>query len=373
MALGISTECQRKPGRTNGLIRFSASVSFSDDLFPQMNISPVTQTIGNVCVVLAAIVFLFRLQRLLWDYASQYLSDNRWARPVLFALVPMWLLLMGGMLCMTAGGGFDSMGLGRPVLYALTVAASVALAAVTFVFIALYIRPGFTPRAIYAPVIYLVPLATGLLAVLTLNQKYVPGLPIQWLRWPWTLFAALSLVACGLFFGRRLANMGSRGLADFARRIVDARNAAPEHLARIAALDPQRDFAELLDLARPVRSRAVRNAAMVRLRTNPAFAETLAAELESPSPSTALEIVLGAAFSPQEQKRLALAARTALERFIAEIPAPNDMPRARQKQLLKWGRKTFPAIIGKFSAADVDFSKVMPTFEAALHPDDTRR
>lgn len=338
-----------------------------------MNISPLSQTIGNVCVVLAALVFLLRLRRLLRDYASQYLSDDRWVRPVLVTLVPLWLLLMGALLCMTAGGGFDSLGLSRPVLYALTVGASAALAVVTFVFIGLYIRPGFTPRVIYAPGIHLVPLATGSLVVLTLNQKYAPGMPIQWLLWPWTIFAALSLVACSLFFGRRLADMGSRGLSDFARRIVDARNTTPDHLAKIAALDPQSNFAELLDLARPVRSRVVREAAMARLRTNPAFVDMLAAELESPSASTALEIVHCAALSPQEQNRLALPARTALERFIADIPAPNYMPRERQKELLKWGRRTFPVIIAKFSATEVDFSKVMPAFEAGLRPDDTRR
>ena len=338
-----------------------------------MNISLLTQTTGNVCVALAAIVLLLPLQRVLRDYASQYLSDNRWVRPVLFTLMPLWLLLMGALICMTAGGGFDTLGLGRPVLFALSVGASAALAGVTFVFIGLYIRPGFTPRAIYAPVIYLVPLTTGLLVLLTLNQKYAPGIPIQWLLWPWTIFAAFCLVVCALFFGRHLVNMGLGGLAGFARRIVDARNAAPEQLARIATLDPQSDFAELLNLARPVRSRVVCEAATARLRTNPAFVEALAAELESPSPSSALEWLHSATLSPQEQKRLALAARTALERFIADIPAPNDMPPARQKQLLKWGRRTFPAIIGKFSATDVDFSNVMPAFERALRPDDTRR
>ena len=336
-----------------------------------MNISPLNQTIGNVCVVLAALVFLFRLRGLYQGYASQYLNDDRWARPVLFTLIPMWLLLMGALLCMTAGGGFDSLGLGRAVLYALSVGASLALAVVNLVFIALYIRPGFTPRVIYAPVIYLVPLVTGLLVALSINQKHAPGIRIQWLLWPWTIFAGLSLVVCVMFFGRRLVKMGFAGLAELARRIMNARDTTPDHLARIAALDPQSDFAELLDLARPVRSRVVCKAAAARLRTNPAFVESLAAALESPSASAALEFVHGTALSQDEQKRLALAARAALECFIGDIPAANYLPGARRKELLKWGRQTIPAIIGKFSGTDVDFSKVMPAFERALRRDDT--
>lgn len=336
-----------------------------------MNISPLIQTIGNVCVVLAALVFLLRLRGLFQSYASQYLSDDRWARPVVFTLIPIWLLLMGALLCMTAGGGFDSLGLGRAVLYALSVGASLALAVINFVFIALYIRPGFTPRGIYAPVIYLVPLATGLLVVLSINQKHPPGIPIQWLLWPWSIFAGLSLAVCVMFFGRRLVRMGLGGVAEIAGRIMNARDTTPDDLARIATLDPQSDFAELLNLARAVRGRVVCEAAAARLRTNPAFVETLSAALESRGSSSALEFLHGATLSPEEQKRLALPARAALEGFIAGIPAPNYLPRSRQKELMKWGRKTFPVIMAKFTSTSVDFSEVMPAFEGALRRDDT--
>ena len=338
-----------------------------------MNVSPLTQTIGNVCVALAALVFLLPLQRLLWDYAGRHLNDDRWVTPVLFILIPLWLLLLGALLCMTASGGFDWLRLGRTVLYALTVGASVALAVVTFVFIALYIRPGFTPRVIYTPGIYLVPLATGLLVVLSLNQKLAPGIPIQWLRWPWTAFAALSLVACAGFFGHRFVTAGFGGMANFAHRMLNARDYTPEHLAKIATLDPQQNFTELLRYANQYQTRAVREAATARLRSRADFIEVLAAVLSSRSPEPGLDFLPSAALSPDEQKRLALPARTALERYIADIPAPNYMPSNRRKQLLKWGRKTFPLIAEKFSSTDVDFSQIIPKLEYALRPDETRR
>ncbi|MBL9171166.1 MAG: hypothetical protein JNN07_25770 [Verrucomicrobiales bacterium] len=344
-----------------------------------MNVSPVNQIIGNVCVALAALVFLLPLQRLLWDYADKHLNDDRWVTPVLFSLIPLWLLLMVALLCMTASGGFDGLRLGRPALYTLTVGASVALAVATFVFIALYMRPGFTPRVIYTPGIYLIPFATGFLVLLSLNQKLIPGVPIQWLRLPWTLFAALSLVVCVGFVGHRLVHTGF-GVRDLVHRILTARDTTPEHLAKISALDPQSEqgFMEILDLAGVYRTRQTREAATARLRELPDFATRLATVLESIAGNSnamgsALNFLEAATLTPDEQRRLALPTRTALERFISDIPAPQFNSRERQKQLLKWGRKTFPVIIGKFTGTHVDFSQIMPSFEHALRPDDTRR
>jgi len=338
-----------------------------------MNPPPLLQAIGNGCVALAALVFLLPLQRFLRGYADRHVNDDQWATPAFLILMPLWLLLMGGLLCMTASGGFDWLEFGRPILHTLTVGASLALAGVMFVFIALYIRPGFTPRFLYTPVIYLIPFTTGLLVLLSLNQSFIPGVPIQWLRWPWTVFTALSLIVCVAFLSHRLLNTGLGGAINFVHRILTARDRTPEHLARIATLDPRDDFTELLTRARAVESRSVREAATARLRTRPEFIEALAAELESPHPENAIEFLHGATLAPAEQSRLALPARTALERFIRGIPAPNFMPRSRQKELLKWGRKTFPVIIGKFTGSDLDFTRVMPAFEHALRPDDTRR
>lgn len=344
-----------------------------------MNASPFTQITGNICVGLAALVFLFPLQRLFWDFASQHPSDDRWTMPVLGALIPLWLLLMVALLCMTASGGFDSLRLSRPVLYALTVGASVALATVTFVFIALYIRPGFTPRVIYTPGIYLTPFATGLLVVLSLNQKLAPGIPIHWLRWPWTIFATLSLVICVAFVGYRLINTGF-GVREIVRRILTARDYSADHLAKIAALDPRSEdgFLQLLDLANQYHDRKTWEAATARLRELPDLATRLATILETSSGNSnamgsALKFLESATLTSDEQKRLARPTRAALESFISEIPAPNFTDSNFKKRTLKWGRKTFPVIIGKFTRTKVDFSKVMPAFEHALRPDDSRR
>lgn len=338
-----------------------------------MNPPPLVQIAGNVCAALAVLVILLPLRRLLQDYARTHLSDDRWVKPVLRVLIPLWLLLMGALLCMTAGGGFDGLRLGRPALHLLTVAEGVALTVLNFVFIGLYIRPGFTPRAIYTPFIHLLPLATGLLALLSLNRKLAPGIPIQWLQWPWTLVAALSLIGCLGFLGHRLVTTWFGEMAGFVLRILDALTNTPKYLAKIAALDPQRDFTDLLPYASQHLNRALCEAATARLRSRPDFIDALLAVLESRSSECALSFLAAATLSSEEQKRLALPAHTALERFIEDIPAPNYMPSNRRKQMLRWGRKTFPRIARTFSGTDVDFSQIIPKLEHALRPDDTPR
>ena len=338
-----------------------------------MNPSALPQIIGNLCAGLATIVFLFPLQSLLSDYARKHVNHNEWTTSVLFILVPLWLLLMGALLCVAATGGFDWLRLVRAALYVLAVAAALALAVVSFVFIALYIRPGFTPRILYTPVIYLVPLSTVLLVVLSLNPKLAPGLPTQWLRWSWALFAALSLVACVVFAGHRMFRLGVGGVRSIAYRMANPAPSSGEVLGQISALDPEKDFVELLRWATRHGSRPVREAATARLRTRPAFIEALTATLASSDSGVAMEFVSSTALATDELAKLAAPTRQAIQRFIDNIPAPNYLPKERRKQLLKWGRETIPALAEKFSGTDVNFSSLMPEFEEALRPDETRR
>lgn len=337
-----------------------------------MDPSLLQQIIGHGCVILAAIVFFAVLLPAIWGFAALYLSDNRWLVPVLFALIPIWLLLMVALFCVTGSGGFDWLRLGRPVLYALNVIASFSLGVVMFVFIACYIRPGFIPRVIFAPGFYLIPLAVALLVIVSLNQKHLPTTPVLLLRWAVTIFAALSIILCVAFFGRRLLSSGFSDLRMFVARVLAARERAPEQLEKIPTLDPQSEFDDLMKQTRSTETRKVRTAALARLRSNPQFMDLLAAKLESSDASIGLEFLHDTDLTPDEQQRLALPARTALERFISDIPAPGVMTREREQEMLKWGRIAFPRIIAKFAGTDVDFSNVMPAFERAHHRDARR-
>lgn len=329
-----------------------------------MNSSPFLQTTGNICVALAAMVFLLPLQRLMWDYARRNLSNDQWMTPALFALVPLWLLLMAALLCVTASGGFDWLRLGRPALHTLTVGAALSLAAVSFVLVALFIRPGFTPRMLYLPPLFVLHLATILLVVTSLNPKLAPGLSPQAIRVPWTIFAGICLVVGLGVGGRYLFRAGFNGVTGIAYRLRNPSPSSAETLAKIATLDPQRDFTSLLSLAHPDQGRNVSDAAMARLRSDPKFVETLASELESGHVEPAVAFLHHAALTPAEQSRLAGPARTAMERWVNRIPAPNYTTKAHLKQLRRWGTEMFRGLSTKFGGTGVDFAPTIADFEA---------
>ena len=333
------------------------------------------QTISNLCVALAALVMLLPLPRLLSRFARQYPNDNRWMRSALFVLIPLWMFLAVGLLGATASGAFDWLPLGRAAHSTFMVAASLALGFVTFAALGSYIRPGITPRRLYLPVIYLVPLATGLVALLGLNPNLGDHIPLQWLRVPWALFAALSFVLGVGLAGHQFVKTGF-GVRNVIRRLLTPRISESEQVASIPTFDLNTEdgFTKMLGLSNRLHSRKIRAAATARLRGQPDFLDRLVGALaNSRGTTTALEFIEGADLTAEEQQRLARPVRKALETFIKDIPAPNYIMRSQQRALLKFGRGSFPRIIGKFAGTDVDYSRIMPAFEHALRPDDTRR
>lgn len=335
-----------------------------------MNSTALPQTLGNICVGIAAILFFVPLQRLLLAYGDKHVNDNEWATTALATLIPLWLLLMGALLCLTATGGFDSLRLGRPLLYALAAGASISLAVVTFVFVGFYVRPGFTPRILYLPVIHLVPVSTMLLLVLSLNPKLVPGFPTQWLRLPWTGFAGLSLLVCVLFCGHWLFTRGLGGVLGIVHVIRNPGPSSEEILAKVAALNPETDFESLLNRAGRYESRAVREAAVARLRSDPTFIDRLATELKSGHVEPAVTFVRDAELSPAELTQLAGPVRKAMERWVDRIPAPNYTTRKHLKDLRRWGSEMFRALREKFTnagvAASLDLGPVIEEFKSKV-------
>ena len=338
-----------------------------------MNASPLLQTVGNVCVGLAALIYALPLQVLLFELSHKRNDHGQGTIVGLFLFVPMWLLLLGALCCVIAGGGLDGLRLSRGWLYPLTVVATLAMLALSFLVFEFPRHPDFFTRLIGRVPGYVLPPATMLFVALSLNPRFTSAIPLPPVRWTWLACAGLSLALCGGFLGWRVLRIGTADVMGLAsatsRRGVSDRDI----LATLPTLDPQRDFAELLRRAGPGESRAVREAATARLRANPDFLETLAATLNSHEPGDGLSFLFSAELSSAERTRLALPARNAIERFTSDIPAPNYLSSDRRKQLLSWGRRTFPVIIEKFSGAGVDFSSVMPAFEHALRPDDTRR
>ena len=323
------------------------------------------QITGNICVSIAALIFLLPLNYLLWFYARKHLSDSSWVTSALFVLIPMWLLLMAGLLSVTASGGFDWLRLGRPALYVLTVAAALALAVVSFGLIGSYIRPGFAPSFISYPPLLLVLLGTMVLVVLSLNPQL--GISPRLVRVPWTIGAALCLVIGVGFGGYWLATTGVGSIAEIVLRLNISGPSTQEILTKISTLDPQTDFDDLLGWSTRYASRDIREAATARLRSNPNFLERLATELATGNGERAVEFLYSATLSPTEQVRLARPARKAMERWVSSMPAANYTTKKHFSDQRRWGTKMFGVLPEKFASTGVDFAPVIADFNEKVN------
>lgn len=328
-----------------------------------MSFPATPQIVGNVCTGLAVLVFVLPLQNFLSEWVRRETSSDLWVAPALYILVPLWALLLVALLCVTASGGFDWIRLGRPALYGLTLAAAVALATVSFVFIALYLRPGFTPRGLYSPVFYLVTLSTVLLVLLSLNQRLGAGIPTQWLARPWAALVAVSLAGCLALFGYWIVTTGAGGLVGMTHRFLHRDSSLSEELAKVATLDPEKDFESLLWRTSRDAPAALREAASARLRAHPQFLERLSRELESGHVEPAVGFLLGATLTPAEQARFAGPARSAMVRWVNRIPAPNYTTRSHLRDLRRWGREAFRILPEQFAGTGVDFAEVVADFK----------
>lgn len=329
----------------------------------RMNPSATQQIVGTVSAGLAALLLLLRLQPFLSEWERKQTSSDLWVTPALGILAPLCGLLMIALLAMTAGGGFDWIRGSRLKLYVLAVAAAIALAGASFVFVAFYLRPGFTPRGLYRPFIYLITLSTVLMVVVSLNQKLIPGLSVQWMLRPWVWFTALCLVGTLVLSGRWIAVNGPRGLSSIAVRIIVHLPASEAELAEIAQLDPTEDFERLVRRAGGVEKPAVRVAAVARLRSHPGFMERMAAMLQSGSAEPALLFVRDTELTPAERSRFARPALAALDSWVNQAPASNFTTTDNFKRTRRLGDELFRVFPEKFAGTGVDFSEARAFYE----------
>ena len=331
-----------------------------------MNPSTLQQITGTISAGLATLLFFLRLLPFLAEWVNKETNSDRWAAPAVNILASIWGLMMVALLCMTASGGFDWIRLGRGKLYLLTVAASFALACASYLFIGLYLRPGFTPRGLYSPFLYLILFTTVLLVVVSLNQKLVPGVSVQWLLRPWTWFTALSLVGSLIFSGKWVINNSGRGLADVTTRIIVLLPATKEELAEIERLDPKNDLEKLVWKASLVEKPAVCEAATARLRSDPEFLERMAAMLDSGYAEPALAFVRDAELTPEETSRFARPTLNALGRWVNSAAAPNYTASENLKRTRRWGDEMFQVLPEKFAGTGVDFSELQGWYKEKM-------
>lgn len=327
------------------------------------------QALGNVCLSLAGILYLIPLQHLLLEFARKR-DDGGGAIAGGLILIPMWALLLVGLLLATSRGGFDWLLLQRGALYVLVTAATLALVVVTFLSLVQLGRPTWTARLIYGWPIYVIPPLTGALVAWVLNPGLAAKVSPAFIRVPWTVLAGISLCAVTGSLGYRIVKLTGSRVMQVIHTLGTDRDLERRNLALVPTLEPERDFADLLSLANSFNSAEVRALATARLRTHPQFVDALVIALGETDPSKALDFIAGAEFSAAELQRLAEPARAAMFRLSKKVHEElRYTPAARQKLLRRWGQQVYRGIATRFALTELDFNPAIAAFDGAFVPD----
>lgn len=338
---------------------------------PSMNPTGFQQTLGNICVGLAAVLYALPLQLLLRELARKR-DDGGGVLAGMLIIIPMWLLLTVALLCVTSSGGFNWIRINRTLLNVLTVLAALMMAALSFLRFEFARPASLVDKLIGGVPIHLFPLLTILLVVVSLNPRLTMGLPVQMVNVLWTVIAAIDLTVGGGFVAYKLLSKAGNQVAAVSHNIGWGGEVRRENLARIPLLDPTRDFTELVRLSGENSGDGVREVAMARLRLNPEFVTRLAAELTDATPSSgeaehALEAVDFGTFTADEQKVLALPARSAMERITRYIREElRYFTKERRSGVQKQTGRLFKSVAEKLAGTGVDFQPAIRAFEQTL-------
>lgn len=324
------------------------------------------QTFGNLCLSLAAIVYLIPLQHLLLEVARKR-DDGGAAIAGILVLGPMWLLLLIGMILATAQGGFDALPLRRGLQHALIIAATLALAVATFVSFTAHFRTGWGTRLTLGLPVYLLPLITLALAALVLNPGLATRFPVGAVRIPWLVLGGLSLAGGLLYVGLGAARWTAGAVSQLAHTAANNGKVEAEVLARIPTQDPELEFFSLLSNAAHGSSPEIRASATARLRDHPNLMPRLIEELGKSDPTTAITFIATAELSTEERRQLARPLHAVMQDYGDHI---HDRLRFYPKDWLRqqraWGRSTYPAVAAKFADAEPDFSALPRAFDDAF-------
>ena len=327
---------------------------------------PTVSAFGNICISLAGIIYLLPLQHLLLEVARKR-DDGGGAIAGILVLVPMWLMLLVGMVLATAQGGFDVLPLRRGLQHALVIAVTLALAVATFVSFTAHFRAGWGTRLTLGLPVYLLPLITLALVALVLNPGLAARFPVGAVRIPWLILGCLSLAGGVLYVGLGAARRSAGAVARIAHTAGNNGEVEAAVLARISTQDPQLEFFSLLGDAAHGGSPAIRASATARLRTHPNLMQRLIEELGTSDPTSAITFVATTELSPEERRHLARPLHAAMQGYGDHLhDRLHFFPKDWLRQRRAWGRKTYPVIATKFDGTGVDFASLPPAFDRAF-------
>lgn len=275
---------------------------------------------GNVCAVLAALIYLLPWQLVLNDSGRGSHAGAGLLWSSLLIALPLGLLMSGALLALVAVGGMQWLTPERTLQYLLVLLSTVAITVVVALASALRLEPaGQRPWAIRPLVPWAAwlgpPLVLGYV-LLALNTDAVT-LPLRWARGIWLAVAVVALlVSAGMLLqwwqsarARRMARLQERV------RLTETRDA--RILDELAQMTWQEDLADLLNFSNCYETDSIRERALAALSEHPDLTGAIASELTAGSAYAA--IIYLQAHAPPQPERLKDALAVGIERVAAAL------------------------------------------------------
>lgn len=324
--------------------------------------------VGNGCLALAGLLFLYPILPMLQEPPRGHDSATGLMMGLAMLLPPLWLLLSVALSVATARGAFEWLSVERGLQYGLVLAACLAMGIVTW-FSGSFRGEAdgqipWAARAVIGWAVYVLPLLTIGIGVVVVNptlQAFVPPLAV---RVPLALGGGLSLLLCGGLLLEGLSAWSQHNAARVEQVIARQNERDQRYLAEVQAMDPKRDFPNLLNYTSEFESPAIRALALEKAQAHPHFTDALIDAIHNGWSDYALRYL--ESNDPPDAQALAEPVREALIQeadwvrnlIRREHTLRDDDFDSRAGRLLK--------VVQRFQGRGVDFVPAVRAFRQAL-------
>jgi hypothetical protein len=278
------------------------------------------QTLGNLCIGLAALIYVVPWQML---QASNARGGHASVGLLLSSLalgLPLGLLLAAAFGAAVARGGFDWLPLARSGQYVLVLTAGLLVALLCVAVSALRLEPAsqqpwmlraFTPwLALWLPPLLVIAAAVMLNAA-------GDGIPLRSARTLWLLASTVALVVAAGLLGEWVYWQGQRQQAVQQETLAFQNRRDQQMLAEVQQMDPLRDVSGLLNFSNVYETDPIRQLALAKLAQHPDLDAAIVHELTAGRAYEAIIYLQGN--DPPHPERVAAAVAVGIERIAADL------------------------------------------------------
>lgn len=327
---------------------------------------------GNVCLVLATLLYAIPLPLLVLE-AGRARNDGGalWGAAFLFG--PLWLLVLLALGAAAWRGGLEWIVRGRgPQLVVVGVACLALFLLTVLAYVGRIEHASQMPWAVrpftgWADLV--LPAAVLFGTACALNPGFVARLPAAVHRAPLAAAAGLALLAGAGMAVEAVASSQRRTAARVQEEVQFQDERDRRIFAEVQAMDPVKDFPELLNFTNRFEKPEIRRVALEKARARPDFTAALIEVLRGGRADTAL-IYLDAC-DPPDPRAVAAPVEEAIRRLAADVPEQIERTHTPYADQFDFNTRLILSAADKLAPQGVDYVPAIRTYRAALdtpHP-----